>query len=431
MRSIVINGIFVTVNQDNEIITDGSMIFEDDVITFIGESPEDLSKFDQVIDARGNIVMPGLINTHGHGAMSLLRGYGDDLPLQEWLEKKMWPIEGRFTKEHVKWGTLLAILEMLKTGTTTYSDFYIHMDVVADVIEGVGIRANLSRGIIGIGASSEEKQLKLSEAENFAKNWNNKADGRITTMMSPHALYTCSPNFISKIVESATMIQVPIQIHLSETAFEVEQNLKQYGVTPVKHLQQLGVFEHPTLIAHAVHVTEEEIEIIKNYQVNVSHNPGSNLKLGSGIAPIPKMLDQGIYVSLGTDSAASNNNLDLFEEMRLAALIHKGYGQDPLAIPADIAIKMATIYGAHSLFIGHYTGSLEVGKKADFIIVDVNQPHFHPMYNPITHLVYSAAGKDVVDVFVNGKQLVKKGQVQTIDEERVIYEVKRLANEWA
>ncbi|MFV9510658.1 amidohydrolase family protein [Tepidibacillus sp. LV47] len=431
LRSIVIHALIVTVNSQNEIIQNGSMIFEGDTITYIGATPThlDLSSFDKVIDAHGNIVMPGLINTHTHAAMSLLRGYGDDLPLQEWLEQKMWPIERRFKEEHIRLGTELALVEMLKSGTTTFNDMYQYMDVVADLVNQSGSRASLSRGMLGFGTKEMLRQ-KLKDTIRFAKQWHNQANGKIRVMISPHSAYTCSPDFIKEAVAVAKELNLPIHIHMAETEQEVKQNIEQYGTRPVEHLYHLGVFDQPTLVAHAVHVNHKEIQLLKKLDVKISHNPGSNLKLGSGIAPVPDMLKIGLHIALGTDSAASNNNLDMFEEMRLASLIHKGYRQDPLAIPADIAIQMATRYGAEALFWEDEIGSLEVGKKADFIILDSNQSHFHPMYDPISHIVYSASGKDVLDVFINGKQVVKNGEVLTLDEERIIFEVEKMVKQW-
>lgn len=429
MRTIVKNGLLITLDKESSVPKNGCLIFDDDIITYLGEQPDDLSNIDQVIDAKGNIVMPGLINTHSHAAMSLLRGYSDDLPLKDWLEKKMWPMEAKFKQEHIHLGTELAVIEMLKTGTTTFADMYAQMDIVAEVVKHSGIRGSLSRGIIGL-VSEQEQISKLTEAIEFAKRWRMKGDGRISTMISPHSLYTCPPDFIKEIVKAAEQLNLPIHIHMSETSQEVKQNVNQYGKRPVKHLFELGVFEQHTLVAHAVHINDEEIDVIKSKNVKVSHNPGSNLKLGSGIAPVPKMLEKGIHVALGTDSAASNNNLDMFEEMRLAALIQKGYLENPIVIPASVAIKMATIYGAEALGIDKYTGTLEVGKKADFIIVDNNQPHFLPTYNPISSLVYSASGKDVKYVFVNGKQIVKNGEILTLDEEKTLYEVTKLTSRW-
>lgn len=430
MRSIITNGLIITMDSKDQIIKNGSIIFEGDKIQYVGPKPDELTNIDQIIDAKGHIVMPGLINTHGHGTMALLRGYGDDLPLQEWLETKMWPIEGKFTKEHIHWGTKLALIEMLKSGTTTFADMYIHMDVVGEAVKEAGIRASLTRGILALG--SEEKNMKkLEEAKKFAENWKHEADGRITTMMSPHSLYTCSPEYVQKIAESAKEIKVPIHIHLSETALEVNRHFEKYGLRPVEHLDHLGILKQPLLVAHAVHINDEELKLLKEYDVKISHNPGSNLKLGSGIAPVPEMLELGITVSLGTDSAASNNNLDMFEEMRLAALIHKGAKMNSTVIPAKTALKMATVYGAESLFISKETGSIEVGKKADFIVLNTDQPHFHPLYDPVSHLVYSASGKDVSTVFINGRKIVENGHMLTLDEERILYEVELLVKKWS
>lgn len=425
MRTAIINGLIVTIDEVNPIIDNGTLTIQDDTIDYIGENIVDLTRFDQIIDAKGKIVMPGLINTHGHTPMTLLRGVSDDLPLQEWLEHKIWPLERKFTEEHIYWGSQLAIAEMLKTGTTTYSDMYIYMDVIADVVKNTGIRANLSRGIIGFG-DSKEKNKKLLEAIDFSKRWNNSIDGRVTTMMSPHSPYTCEPDYIKEITQAAEELNLPIQIHLSETLSEVELSINKFGQRPVELLADIGLFDRPTLVAHGVHLLQNEIKILADKNVMVSHNPGSNLKLGSGIAPISELIKQNINVSLGTDGAASNNNLDLFEELRLAALIHKGANRDSTLIDALTATKMATINGAKSLFIDQYTGSLEVGKKADLIMLDMDHPHFHPLYDPISHLVYTASGADVTDTFVDGKQLMKDRKLLYIDEERIYYEVQKI-----
>lgn len=425
MQTAIINGLIVTLDENNRIIKDGSLTFCDDTIDYVGEAKLDLNKFDQIIDAKGKLVMPGLINTHGHTPMTLLRGVSDDLPLQEWLENKIWPLERRFNEEHIHWGSQLAIVEMLKTGTTTFSDMYIQMDIIAEAVKNTGIRANLSRGIIGFGERAE-KEKKLLEALEFAKRWNAVADGRITTMLSPHSPYTCEPDYIREISEAAKEHKLPIQIHLSETLTEVELSVNRYNKRPIELLVEIGLLDNPTLVAHAVHLSPAEIEILSNKSVMVSHNPGSNLKLGSGIAPIPELIKRNITVALGTDSAASNNNLDLFEELRLAALIHKGVNRDSTLIDAITAIRMATINGAKALFIDSHIGSLSIGKKADLIMLDLNKPHFYPMYDPISHLAYTASGADVTDTFVNGKQLMKNKELLYIDEERIYYEVSKI-----
>ncbi|NBI30512.1 amidohydrolase [Chengkuizengella marina] len=419
MKLFIKNGTFITMNG-NETIKDGYMVVENEFIQYIGKEKPVENDYDQIIDGSNRIYMPGLVNTHNHAAMSLLRGYADDLALQIWLEDYMWPMEAKFTSEEVRWGTFLSILEMIKGGTTCFVDMYDHMDVVAQAVETSGMRACLTRGMIGFGGK-EVQDAKLNEAKTFAKNWHGKANGRITTMMSPHAPYTCPPEFIDKIVQAASELQLPIHTHMSETRHEVLENEKQYGFRPVAHLQKLGVFDQSCLVAHAVHLTDEEIGILKEHSVHISHNPGSNLKLASGIARLPELMKEGILVSLGTDSAASNNNLDMFEEVRLAALIHKGNTFDPTAIPAVDALRLGTIDGARSIWLND-VGMLKEGMKADFISVNSNQAHLLPKSDVISHIVYSASASDVVDVWVDGKQLVKNKELLTLDEERIKYE---------
>lgn len=425
MKKIIIHATVLTVNGENDVVYDGALAFENGRITYVGPTPDNLSDYEEIIDAKGRIVMPGLVNTHGHTAMSLLRGYADDLPLQEWLETKMWPLEAQFTAEHVRWGTSLSIVEMLKTGTTTFVDMYDHMDTVAELVAESGMRARLCRGVIGLCPPDVQTQ-KLEEASAFAAKWNGAAGGRITTMMSPHGAYTCPPDYIERIVARAYELDLPLHIHMSETEWEVQQNVNDYGSRPVEHLEKLGVFNRPTLVAHAVHLTDEELDIMQKYDVKVSHNPISNLKLGSGVARVPEMLEKGICVSLGTDSSASNNNLDLFEEMKMVALLHKGVRKDPVAVPATEALRMATICGAEAIFMEDRIGSLEVGKEADFIVIDSKQVFFQPAHDPISHVVYAASGRDVKDVYVQGVQVVKDGQCLTMDETAVIENANRM-----
>ncbi|MFI2855662.1 amidohydrolase [Paenibacillus sp. JSM ZJ436] len=415
-KQVIKNGTFAVLEEGKTVIS-GYMLIEDDIITYIGEEEPQIDEGTEVMDGSHLLFLPGLINTHGHTAMSLLRGYGDDLALQVWLQEKMWPMEGKFTAQDVYWGTSLSVLEMLKGGTTTFLDMYDHMDQVAAVTKQSGMRAVLTRGVIGL-CSPEEQQRKLNEAVDFAKSWHGKADGRITTMISPHAPYTCPPDYIEKFVQASIDLDLPMHTHMSETRNEVEQNVKDYGVRPVEHLLKLGMFSRPSLIAHGVHLTDEEISILAAHQVGVSHNPGSNLKLASGIARVPELLKAGVKVSLGTDGPASNNNLDMFEEIRLAALIHKGVSGDPTAVPAAEALRMGTEYGADSLFLNQ-VGRLKAGMKADFIALDTDQPHFLPYSDFISHAVYSASAKDVKHVWVDGRQLVKNGACLTLDEEKI------------
>ncbi|MCT2195495.1 amidohydrolase [Paenibacillus sp. MB22_1] len=416
---LIKNGTFAVLNADRPVIH-GYMLVEGDTISYIGEERPEGVEGAETLDGKGLLFLPGLINTHGHAAMSLLRGYGDDMVLQTWLQEKMWPMEAKFTAADVYAGTALSVLEMLKGGTTTFLDMYDHMDEVAKVVEESGIRAVLMRGAIGL-CSPEEQDQKLKEAIAFAQNWHGKAEGRITTMMSPHAPYTCPPAFIEKFVQAAHDLDLPMHTHMSETRAEVEQNVNDYGVRPVEHLLKLGMFSRPTLLAHAVHLTDEEIDILAAHGVTISHNPGSNLKLASGVARVPELLKKGVVVSLGTDGPASNNNLDMLEEIRLAALIHKGVSGDPTAVPALEALKMGTEYGAKSVFLQN-TGKLAAGMKADIIALNTEQAHFLPRTDYISHTVYSAGAKDVEHVWVNGKQVVKHGACLTLDEERIRYE---------
>ncbi|SDF42172.1 5-methylthioadenosine/S-adenosylhomocysteine deaminase [Fontibacillus panacisegetis] len=416
---LIKNGAFAVLDTNKPVIH-GYMLIEGDKITYVGEERPEGVEGAETFDGKGLLFLPGLINTHGHAAMSLLRGYGDDLALQVWLQEKMWPMEAKFTSEDVYWGTALSALEMLKGGTTTFLDMYDHMDQVGKVVEESGMRAVLTRGVIGL-CPPEVQQQKLDEAVAFARDWNGKADGRITTMISPHSPYTCPPDYIEKLVQAAHDLNLPLHTHMSETRAEVQQNVDDYGVRPVQHLLNLGVFSRPTLLAHAVHLTDEEIEVLAAHKVTVSHNPGSNLKLASGIARVPELLKAGVVVSLGTDGPASNNNLDMFEEIRLAALIHKGVSGDPTAVPAREALLMGTDYGAKSLFLDN-TGRLAVGMKADFIAVNTEQAHFLPRTDYVSHAVYSAGPKDVEHVWVDGKQVVRNGECLTLDEERVRFE---------
>ncbi|MCR2802972.1 amidohydrolase [Paenibacillus soyae] len=417
------NGLFVTMNDDRRTVK-GHMVVTDDRITYIGEEapkPEQLAPDVKKLNGSRLAFMPGLVNTHGHAAMSLLRGYSDDQNLQVWLQEKMWPMEGKYVDADTRAGSALAIVEMLRSGTTAFVDMYDRMDQVAQMTEQAGIRGILTRGVIGL-CSEEVQQAKLHDAITFAKEWNGRADGRITTLLSPHAPYTCPPDYIVKFVEAAHDMNLPLHTHMSETLAEVEQNVRDYGVRPVEHLDRLGFFSRPSLVAHAVHLNDDEIALLAERGVSVSHNPVSNLKLASGIARVPELLRAGVKVSLGTDSAASNNNLDLFEEIRFAALLHKGISGDPTVIPAWEALKLGTIYGAQSVWQGESFGLLEEGRKADFIAIDLDQPHMYPLTDIVSHLVYSASGRDVRHVWVDGRQVVRDGLCTQMDEEKIRYE---------
>ncbi|WP_168119116.1 amidohydrolase [Paenibacillus sp. HB172176] len=415
------NGTFVTMDDAAPVLK-GHMVIKDDRIVYLGaEAPQPVGEDVTKLDGSKLVFMPGLVNTHGHAAMSLLRGYSDDENLQVWLQEKMWPMEGKFVDGDTRAGSALAISEMLRSGTTLFVDMYDRMDIVAEETEKSGIRGMLTRGVIGLCPEAVQ-DAKLSEAIAFASNWNGKAEGRISTMLSPHAPYTCPPAYIERFIQAATELDLPLHTHLSETRAEVEQHVKEYGMRPVEHLDRLGFFSRPSLVAHAVHLNNEEIALLAAREVSVSHNPVSNLKLASGVARLPDLLKAGVNVSLGTDSAASNNNLDLFEEIRLSALLHKGVSGDPTAIPAWQALKLGTVHGASALWKSDELGMLREGMKADFIAIDTDQPHFFPMTDIVSHLVYSASGRDVRHVWIDGVQVLRDRECLLMDEEKIRFE---------
>ena len=402
---------------DDFIIKRGDLAIEEDRIIKVadeGELPLGWQA-DKEIDGSNKAVLPGFVNTHTHAAMALFRSYADDLPLMKWLKEKIWPLEEKLTAEDVYWGSMLAICEMLKSGTTTFADMYFYMDEVARAVEESGIRACLSRGIVMFTA---EESIPYSKA--FVQKWQNAADGRITTMLGPHAPYTCPPDLLKdKVIPLATELGVGMHIHLAETKGEVEDMKAKYGMTPIKLMESIGLFELHVLAAHVVHPDAEEMAILKAHNVSVAHNPESNLKLASGIAPVPEMLEAGINVSLGTDGAASNNNLDMLSEMRTMALIHKATSFNPEVIPAKQALKVATLNGARALGLKE-VGKLAPGMKADLICIDLNKAHMQPLHNIIANIVYAAHPSDVTHTIVNGKILVEDGVLTTIDEQLVI-----------
>ena len=428
MERILIRADYLLPGGENwDTIRDAELLIEGEVVSYLGTRREHpIGGVDRIIEGKNKLVMPGLINTHTHAAMTLFRGYADDLPLMNWLEQKIWPAEARLNKDDIYWGTMLAICEMIRGGTTCFADMYFHMGEVARACLESGIRASLAHGLIGIdGPQESEKSLQVSRE--LVSDWHGAGDGLITIMLGPHAPYTCPPQYLEKVMTVAGDLKVPIHIHLAETRGEVEECLNKWGKRPIELMDSIGLFANQVLAAHCVHLSEDEIEMLVKKQVSVAHNPGSNLKLGSGIAPLADLLEQGALVSLGTDGAASNNNLDMIEEMRLAAILAKGFRENPTVIPARDALKMATRNGARSLFLQDGLGMLRVGSPADLIILDLNKPHFHPFHDLCAHIVYAAAAADVEFVMVKGRILMEQRKLLTIDEEKVLQEANERA----
>ncbi|MEW6066369.1 N-ethylammeline chlorohydrolase [Desulforamulus profundi] len=431
MNKLLIRGATIlTMEGPDAIIDIGEILIEDGWITHVGLPGSASGSFDmdEVIEADGQVAMPGFINCHTHAAMTLLRGYADDLPLMEWLSEKIWPFEGKMTGEDIYWGTMLACLEMIKSGTTCFGDMYDHMHHVARAAEKAGMRAILSRGMIGVLPTGEKA---LADAEELAKDWNGKADGRITVMLGPHAPYTCPPEYLEKVMNLAAKLKLGINIHVAETLAEVEEIKKQYGKTPVQHLDSVGLFKFPVLAAHCVHLDELDMEILAQKAMGIAYNPQSNMKLASGIAPVARLLELGATVGIGTDGTASNNNLDMLEELRTGSYLQKVSTMNPEVIPAYRALQMATIDGALCMGLGDRVGLIKEGMRADIILIDTTEPRMCPQHNLVANIAYAANSSDVRTVIIDGKVVMLDRVVLTIDEERVMYEVRERAERLA
>ncbi len=389
----------VTMDDEAGVIENGFVATKGGRIEYAG-TEEPTGQFETVIDGRGKVLMPGLINTHSHLAMTLLRGYADDMNLQDWLYNKIFPFEDKLTAEDIIEGSKIGIDEMLAGGTTCFSDMYFFQAETGRVAAEKGIRAVLSDCV---NFDGYDRKVKLMEAmaEEF------KDNDLISFTFSPHAIYTCTFELLKKCGEYAKSHNMPIHTHLAETQKEFDDCMAEHGMTPTEYMESTGLFENPTIAAHCVVMTDRDLEILKKHNVSVAHNPISNLKLASGVAAVPKMLEMGVNVALGTDGASSNNSLDMFEEMKTAALIHKGVSLDPTVVDAYTVLKMATVNGARALGFKDL-GAIKQGFLADMIILDFNTPHLMPLHNVLSSLVYSAKCSDVEYTMVNGKIVYKR-----------------------
>ncbi|MEE9611459.1 MAG: amidohydrolase, partial [Desulfatiglandales bacterium] len=395
-----------------------------DTISHVGR--DDGRKLDarKIVDAKGGLILPGLINGHTHAAMSLFRGLADDLPLMEWLNNYIFPAESRMDEDFVFTGTLLACAEMIMSGSTTFCDMYLFEEEVARAAKEAGMRCLVGEVLYDFDSpnyGSVENGLRY--AESLIKRWED--DPLVSIAVEPHSVFTCSPDLLSAANDLALRYKVPLIIHLAETTSELDETRKRYGKTPVEHLRSLELLGPHLIADHCVHLTESDIELLAENGVKVIHNPESNMKLASGIAPIPDLLAHQITVGLGTDGCASNNNLDLFTEMDMAAKVHKVNTMDSTVMDALTVLKMATTEGASALGIDEITGSLEKGKRADVIIVDTRKPHLTPMYSPYSHLVYAARGNDVSHSIINGRLVMEDRKLLSID----LYEVMNRARQ--
>ena len=418
MKILIKNGRIITMD-DCGVIANGCVAIENDTISYVGKEAAEVG-FDRVIDAGGAIVMPGLVNAHTHVAMTLLRGYADDMRLESWLFDKIFPAEDRLDPEAVYWGSLLACAEMIKSGTTCFADMYFMNESTVRAVLESGLNANISRCVTGMNT---EYKTRLGEAEELYAQFHGANNGAVKIEFSAHAVYTCSKETIRAVAQAAKKRGAGVHIHLSETMKENRDCYRQYGKSPTEIFRDAGMFENPTNAAHCVYLSENDMNILAEHGVGVSHNPISNLKLASGVANVKEMLGAGICLGIGTDGAASNNALDVFEEVKTAAILQKGMRLDPTLIDAHTALSMATVRGAEILGRGKERGRLKKGMRADVLILDRLAPNLIPVYHPESTVVYAANGGNVATSIVNGKILMENRELKTVDMERVAYGV--------
>jgi 5-methylthioadenosine/S-adenosylhomocysteine deaminase len=426
---VVANGTVVTVDGARRVIPRGSVAIEGRDIVAVDTADVIAARYRgrDTIDASGSVVMPGLINTHTHAPMVMFRGLADDLALMDWLQKYIFPAEAKtVSPEFVRVGTRLAALEMIESGTTTYTDMYYFEEEIARATKAAGIRGVLGQTVIQFPVADAKTPAEaLARTERFAREF--AGDDLITPAVAPHAMYTLDAETLKACRALADRLNIPVVIHLAETRDEVKTAQDKYKTTPAAFLESLNFWGPRTIAAHGVHLTPEDIAILAKRHVGVSHNPESNMKLASGIAPVDAMRKAGVAVGLGTDGAASNNDLDMFEAMRQAAFLHKLVADDPRAIPAPVALEMATIDGARVLGLEKTLGSLEPGKRADLLIVSMASARQTPMYDPVSHLVYVTRGDDVRTTIVNGRVLMRDRKVLTLDSRQVLADARAMA----
>ena len=426
---LIKNGVALTMDDEVGRIQNGAVAIKGDCIADVGEEAAlEGWQAKRVVDAKGGIIMPGLVNAHTHAAMTCFRGIADDLPLMTCLNDHIFPAEAKLDGEKVYRGTLLACAEMIMSGTTTFCDMYLFEEAVARAADEAGMRAVVGEVLYDFPSPNYgeiEKGLVYTEA--LAARYKNHP--LVNVAVEPHSPYLCAPELLKQAADISLNAGILFVIHLSETKSEVETILERYQKTPAGHLADLGVLGPNVLACHCVELTADDIRLLAENDVKVAHNPESNMKLASGIAPVPELIDAGICVGLGTDGCASNNNLDLFSEMDTTAKLHKANCLDPTVMDAHTVLSMATVWGARALGIGDITGSLSVGKRADVIIVDTHKPHLSPLYRPTSHLVYAVGGSDVDTTIINGRVVMENRQLLSLDVDEVMDAVNRIAVE--
>jgi 5-methylthioadenosine/S-adenosylhomocysteine deaminase len=423
MKILIKNTMILTMDENESIINRGYVLINNNIIEQVssGDFQGEISDF-TIIDGKDYCVMPGLINCHTHAAMTLLRGYGEGLPLMRWLNEKIWPMEAKFKEEHIKLGTELAVIEMLRSGTTTFNDMYFSQNIVKEVVEESGIRA-----VLGIPLIGDKWEGQLKDACNLADTVINEKNDLIDTMFSPHSPYTLTEEALTEISSEAKRYNKGIHIHISETQDENNIISNKYNMTPCEFLEKCGVFQNKTVAAHCVHLNKNDLDILSNYKVSPVYNPQSNMKLASGVARAGEMIEMGINLCLGTDGTSSNNNLNMFEEMETGAMLQKLYYKDATKFSGKTMIKVSTINGARALNIKNL-GSIKKGYKADMILINLNKPNMIPLYDIYSNVVFSANGSEVEYVIISGRIIMKKGNFVKIDEEKIKYDCNKLCS---
>ena len=422
MGIVIKNALAILPQGAEDVIQETSIYIEGDKIAAIGDASEGFTE-DKVIDGKDKLVIPGLINCHTHSYMSFMRNVADDLSFMDWLFGTIDPIEQQMTDEDTYWGANLAIIEMMKSGTTCFNDMQMNIHQTTRAVKESGMRAVICRGLVGSG-NDEAGQMRLRQA--YEERDAARDCDRLTFRLGPHAPYTCDDAFLKIVAQEAKKENMGIHVHLSESVSEIEQIQEKYGCTPIALAEKCGIFDVPAIAAHCVQVTEEDMDILVRKNVSVVTNPASNMKLGNGFAPIGRMLEKGINVCLGTDGAASNNCLNMFHELSLLTLIHKGTGKTPQCVSAKEGFRIATINGARALGLEKEIGSIEVGKKADLAILDLNTPSLTPRNNLIAGLSYSANGSEVDTVIINGKITMENRRILTMNEQLVYRKIQQI-----
>lgn len=418
MKILINNTILIDMVSEESNIRKTDILIEDNIIKKISQNIEE--KCDKIINAEEMVCMPGLVNTHTHLGMSIFKGYKDDNELMDWLNKVIWPIEDKFTDNEIYWNSYMSSIEMIKSGTTTFNDMYFNMDKVIEVAEQTGQRA-----VISWSVTDNSIRDKFEKTKEYFNKYNHK-DSLIKIYVSAHAGYTCNPETITKCVNLAKELETGIHIHLAETKAEEQIIKERYSKTPTQYLKDLGVFEVPVILAHGIYFSKEDIETLKTIKGGISHNPISNCKLASGICDVTNLKKEGITVAIGTDGAGSTTTLDMFEEMRVTGYLQKVSKLDSTCIKAYDILKMATIEGAKILGLDNEIGTIEEGKKADIILINVNKTHLYPINDICSNLVYSATGQDVDTVIIDGKIIMQNRQLQNIDEQQVRKEIQKI-----